>query len=145
MKIYNLTVQTDQEAFDAVVQHLAAQKEAAMSQFDGRKVCVYQTTDFKRCAVGGILDAGPGDIILQDLQANVDDLIHSVYGVRGVKFETGDVSTGLLLELQHIHDNQFNWGNKHTGLEAIGIEALRRVARSRGLNQAVVDEVFCEN
>ena len=81
---------TNQQVFDAVCQHLAAQKRRAVAA-DG--YCEYQTRDGLRCAIGGIL---------------ADGHARRAIGFRSVGYEwlniPEGVTLGLLGQLQLAHD-----------------------------------------
>lgn len=118
-----LTVNTDQEAFDAVVRHLKNLKgRAALGAF-----CVYLTADGRNCAIGAIMDnphmASRGAVL--DL---IDD----------GTLDPGELNPHLLDNLQTAHDRQYHWD----GDVFIGTKYLRQLAKSFGLSTAVLDEVF---
>lgn len=92
-----LKVKTDQEAFDAVVRHLAALPERAANPLGD---CKYATGDGRRCAVGALLDG-------------TDEELYRIYGSVGggadYFIDYGEVTPWLLGDLQTVHDPSGNW------------------------------------
>lgn len=117
-----LTVSTDQEAFDAVVRHLA--------QLDGRSIadgtCVYNG---KKCAIGAIVDDPD---LLELLSAGVMSIAELIDHV-----DIGVVDLDLLEVLQATHDLYTNWDDN----KFADWDHLRCIASGYGLSAAVVDEV----
>lgn len=119
-----LTVKTDQEAFDAVVRHLATLKGRAFNARSGS--CVYATHDGRRCAVGALLDA-PNEQVRR---------IHgSVGGGADDHIDYGTVHSTLLEELQGIHDDEFNWADDRFA----GWPLLADLAKAARLDPAVLE------
>lgn len=116
----HLTVDTDQEAFDAMVRHLAQLPHRSTS--DNGDDCSYSGL---RCAVGAILN-----------DPDEAERHHSGTNVRELPIDT-NVNVDLLASMQFTHDCNFLWGDQ--GFEAW--YALRDIANQFGLSAAVVDEV----
>jgi hypothetical protein len=89
---------TNQEAFDIIVRHLLTQKKKSMSlpQPWDTPICLYRGPDGTKCAVGILIsDADYWSLMETRL---VDDPIVSSAIPPGV-------GTGLLMELQQLHDD----------------------------------------
>lgn len=84
---------TNQEAFDKVYQHLLKQGEESLSEDGG--MCMYRGVDGKSCAIG---------CLIPDPEYNPSFEGAPVTTIqRGVAALAG-LSTGLLFDLQHVHD-----------------------------------------
>lgn len=126
-----LIVNTDQEAFDAVVRHLRAQNRQA--SWDG--ACVYRSQAGTSCAIGGLISA--------------DDYHPSIEGktVREM-IDDGtlvtDVDPYLLQRLQSMHDDSESWSNteKMAWVSAQGIAKLREIAARFHLDGSIIDQQF---
>jgi hypothetical protein len=100
-----LTVNTNQEAFDAVARQLATQKGQAFDE--NRGSCLYVTEDGRRCAIGGLMNA-TDDEIFEELDRR--GLESDVYGLASEgQLDAGDISETLLSRLQFTHDASDNW------------------------------------
>lgn len=111
--MFNLTVKTDQEAFDAVVAHFEkGLGRCANSEGD----CVYFTPT-NNCAVGAIVDDPMG------LQYALDESCEgsNVSNVVGNGWlEIGEVDEDLLSRLQLAHDRRASWdGRSFTDWDAM--------------------------
>jgi hypothetical protein len=122
-----LNVNTNQDAFDAVVRHLKAQNRQA--SWDG--ACAYRTPSGLKCAIGALIDD--------------DCYTKSLEGVAANKLELlTDVSIPLLQDLQMVHDIHTTWSNtdKMQWVSPRGVSHLKRIARQYDLDASVVDEEF---
>ena len=106
----------NQQVFDAVCQHLAAQKRKAVGSGGN---CMYQTRDGLRCAIGGIL--ADGDARRATGLLSVDDTWLTI---------PEDVSLDLLGWLQYTHDSAITLYDLH--------EHLTKIARSNNLDGSQV-------
>ncbi len=120
---FTLTVDTDQEAFDAVVRHLAAATVRA-ADMNG---CAYLTSGGLRCAVGALLD-DPSSRAVElptiELFLAVDDGL----------IDVGDIDVDLLQGLQGAHDVACNWSDDGF----VGWDEMRDIADTFGLSTAVL-------
>ncbi len=114
--MFNLTVKTDQEAFDAIAAHLNKGKGRCMGP---KGVCAYYDEDTdNNCAIGAIVD-DPASMENAHMGEGVDTLF------RERVLDVGNVSLRLLTTLQTVHDGPENWrGKKFTAvdyLKSIGL------------------------
>jgi hypothetical protein len=122
-----LNVNTNQDAFDAVVRHLKAQNRQA--SWDG--ACAYRTPSGLKCAIGALIDDDCYNKGLEGIAVNKMELLT-------------DVSVALLQDLQTVHDFTETWSNtdKMQWVSPVGVAHLQRVARQYDLDASVVDEEF---
>lgn len=119
-----MTQYTNQTAFDAMV--------ARLKDGNGRSVdpvtnkCRYRCPDGNKCVVG---------VLLNDKDAEEGDALS--VGAMGISASyLKDVSNGLMLDMQHLHDEFSNWD----GNNFINWEAVRKVGRYYGLDISNVPE-----
>jgi hypothetical protein len=129
-KVITLSVTTNQEAFDAVVRHLASMnRQSVVIESEGLDPfgeplsgsCAYRHPDGRKCAIGALIPDDQYDPIIE--KSNVWSL---VTGLRSgtPRLDAGTISTDLLINLQDAHDDWNNWDrtgfNRYNLLEAIG-------------------------
>lgn len=123
-----LNVNTDQEAFDKVVRHLA--------QTNGRSIgahgqCKYRGQYGRKCAVGALID--------DDDMANTIDGFGSIRTVVAEVGYRGDVSVPLMARMQSIHDAPGSW--KDHGFDDEGWERMRRAGSEFNLDTREIEAV----
>lgn len=126
-----LNVETNQEAFDAVVRHLRKQNRQA--SWDG--ACAYRTPPGGRCAIGALID---------DDQYNKTIEGQSIRELIADRVVDTDISDGLLVELQVLHDRTDSWNDteKMQWVSENAIAELRVIAYKFGLDDKIIDEQF---
>jgi hypothetical protein len=95
-------IKTPQQAFDAVVRHLAKQKRKA---WEG--ACVYYSHDTgERCAVGALVPIAEAKRLERDFAGST---VRQIVGSQTVR--TSPISTNLLEDLQSAHDLSMSCGD----------------------------------
>lgn len=129
MSAIKLRVQTNQEAFDAVVRHLATMTGPSLKQNGD---CAYLGQKGAHCAISHLLDCD--DAKRRNLDRRSDS---SVWGLCGSgEIDPGVVDVPLLERLQARHDGE-EWVNGRF----TGWDSLRHIANAFGLSVAVIDEL----
>jgi hypothetical protein len=111
-----LNVTTNQQAFDAVVEHLAGMKGRSVRQDAILPAsCSYRGANGQRCAIGALIPRFVGGD-----WGTVYDLVDQH------RLDPGDVNVVLLRKLQKVHDSLNNWvGDRFDNWQAlieIGLE-----------------------
>lgn len=108
---------TEQEIFDAVVEHARKQNCPAIVYSDDGDKCAYRTTDGLMCFVGCLIPDSSYDPIMEEQP--IEDILPD-FGENEVPFDEKNLD--LLKDLQHIHDNCFyglqSWENEFQHLAA---------------------------
>ncbi len=127
---------TNQSAFDHVAAHLFNQGVRAMNEMT--QGCKYKSNGYK-CAIGCLLTDeeckhmdghDEGDIAtLMSLLPDEDD-IFSV----DIRNKLGTIDTGLMVDLQTVHDVSDNWGYTKDMREA-----LRSIGYAHGLDVSCLE------
>lgn len=128
-----LLVNTNQEAFDAVVRHLKAQNQRAVqpsANFSSGQ-CMYWTSEGLMCAIGAIVE-------------HPDRLPTGRVGLLIASFaiDPGEVSTALLDKLQWAHDCFNHWDNDNADFNEEGVQYLAEIAAQFDLSLDVLTETF---
>lgn len=131
--MFKLNVQTDQEAFDTVVRHLATMPHRSMRQGRGR--CLYAGPDGLRCAASVLIDASYDDV--KQLDTWDESGIRCL--VEGGFVDVGDVNESILHRLQVVHDDVASWDEREGG-GFVGWNALAHIAERYDLSTSVLDE-----
>ena len=128
----DLTVNTNQEAFDAVVRHFAKQKHWS----GGVGLALYRSASGRRCAIGAILRDSCYTNALE--YANIALLVEYRY------LTIGNVTIDLLSELQHLHDSAIGGaaGYKYVLLNPYILERLEIIADKFELNATVLTDEY---
>lgn len=130
----DLTVNTNQEAFDAVVRHFAKQKHWS----GGVGLALYRSASGRRCAIGAILRDSCYTNALE--YANIALLVEYRY------ITIGNVTIDLLSELQHLHDSAKHptlaAGYKYVLLNPYILEHLEIIADKFELDTAVLTDEY---
>lgn len=129
-----LNVKNNQQAFNKVVRHLAAQERRSHDDYG----CVYRSDDGLKCAVGALIDDDQFDLLQEqwDAWSSPNSMGWSSLSR---KFDT-TVDELLLGDLQAAHDEYSHWD--HGGFNKAGVEDLRNVARKHGLRQYQIKRSF---
>lgn len=105
-------MKTQQEIFDAVLDHLATQKKRSASR---SWECQYRTVDGLKCAVGALIPDNLYDDGMDNSEkysGNVENIAQGIKdGVYSSELNWVVTHEDLLHELQRVHDNIVNWGN----------------------------------
>lgn len=113
-----------QEAFDKVVNHLLSMNKRSRGVvITGEDFCLYKDFNGNKCAIGCLI---PDEVYRPEFEGqNVYDL-QQVYQIFSFGSNKATILT-LLLELQRVHDDTYNW--KPTGLNNAAIKTLKDLAR----------------
>ena len=128
----SLTVNTDQEAFDAVVTRLFdGTGRAIQTQPDGWIACRYRTDDGNTCAVGCLIEPSSYRDWFEGV--GVEELVstHSL--------ELGQVDMELLVQFQLFHDQTGGWDQKH--LSVSGVSLLSQIAADFELDDSIIERL----
>lgn len=144
-RLIKLSVQTDQEAFDAACRHFARMTKRAVNGSS----CVYETPDGKNhCIVGALLKLDTPDKHqwAKHVGGGWDDVAwQEDYGVEcledlpagGYLVDVNGLTYELPADLQNIHDEAANWDEDGF----IGWWMLEDLAINYNLNTKVLDAV----
>jgi hypothetical protein len=140
---FTLKVATDQEAFDAVVRHLAQQTDRCTSDSDHGASdhgasCVYQRADGNRCAVGALIDVSDEELLKFEQEVLVgltETSVRSLVARRYLSIVGVDIV--VLSLLQQAHDS----GYRAPGEPFNNWAELEQVAQRFHLDRSVIDEV----
>ena len=125
---------TNQDVFDAVVEHLAIQGRQSLT---AAETCGYRGSGGDKCAVGVLI---PDGIYEQDLEGeHVKKIIKNHPKIK--KIFSG-VSIPLLMQLQQIHDDKNNWQSKSPFLTKAAAKKLRALAIAYDLSDIAVHQYF---
>ena len=116
---------TDQEVFDKVVTHLLSMKE--MSAVDGS--CAYRGQGGAQCAVGCLI---PDEVYTRKMEGHTVDTLLDLFETAPIKWFRDHLR--LLTNLQGVHDGYRSWNLPDGGLNTIGRNKLRGIAREAGLH-----------
>ena len=121
-----------QEIFDTVTIHLFKQGERSVD----KHYCRYHNKDGLKCAIGALVSKE--DYFPQMDEGNLS--IKSLIDINKDKFpDWMKENLGLLLDLQSVHDRQYNWEN----LDNL-YDSLVDVAIKYELSPEILDEVYAE-
>lgn len=132
-RVRKLTVKTAQEALDAVRAHLATMTERSGVYTEDGFSCLYRDPEGRKCAFGALIPD-------EDYDPGMDDLTEypngcAVVYLLGLFNIKTSISLGLLDDLQHAHDNVFNWRDRAFD----GNAELMAAARTHKLEWKVAD------
>jgi hypothetical protein len=149
-RLIKLTVKDDQQAFDKVMRHLSKMTEPAMGPnpkpgaMGMPKLCLYETPDGRRCAIGALMDlnapkkhAWAKSVVagFEDIQYD-PDYDDDQYPEDGYWVDVGNVNPWLLIDLQVLHDTLANW------TDGVGFHAwdlATNIAKLHGVNMDALD------
>ena len=126
----DLSVKTNQGAFNAVVRHLAKMTKGRSLNENG--ACSYRGRDGNMCAVGALIT---DDYLARCRDRQDDSSIRSL--VENEQINIGNVDVDLLQALQNTHDISASWH----GARFTDYAKLRTIARKWGLKTNVLDKV----
>jgi hypothetical protein len=147
LTLIDLTVHSNQQAFDAVARHLSKMTARAVIpnpreeyRLTNPWVCVYETPDGKEhCAIGGllVLDTPEKHEWARATMGGTDDVAwYEGEGVGvGTYVDFGGIDSDLLAALQSVHDEQYNWNE--SGFFAW--EKMDEIADRYGLSREALD------
>jgi hypothetical protein len=101
----------NQEAFDAMVQHL--RNQGKQSKFEYSTICAYRTPDGLKCAVGALI---PDELYSKEMErTDIYNLVIESKGFPKLGELFANVNLELLSEMQDIHDSipqPYRWERK---------------------------------
>jgi len=125
----SLTVNTDQEAFDAVVTRFFDGTGRAMQKgADGFDACRYRTADGNVCAIGALIE--PSSYREWFEGHGVEELVHQH------SLDVGQVDVELLTQFQLFHDQTFGWDQKRPSVSGVG--RMYELAAQYGLDDSII-------